>query len=252
MLCFTGTALMLETGPRKGRLLVSSHHGAYQYDTVAVSDDGGGTWRTIAQTFPQMDESALTQLPNGSVMLNMRRSPQLHQRVRQVAAPFFLYFGCFELDLRGAYPGAGCRHLLSALNTGQWRADLTFYRPFSRLQGRGVAVSNDGGDTFGPISFDSRLETPVCQGSIVSFGGATYFSNPASSSGRNHLTIKRSTDNTVTWAKSLLVEAGNSAGYSCLVKGALQGGNGKASTDGGLLYEAVGGTIKFARFPLSL
>ena len=193
-----GTALVLESGPKKGRLLVPSHHGAYEYDTVAVSDDSGATWRTIAQTFPRMDESALTQLPNGSVMINMRRSSQLHPL------------------------------------------------------GRGVAVSNDGGDTFGPISFDARLETPICQGSIVSFGGATYFSNPASTSGRNHLTIKKSTDNTATWGKALQVEAGNSAGYSCLVQGAIQGGDGKASTDGGLLYEAADGTIKFVRFPLSL
>jgi sialidase-1 len=144
-----------------------------------------------------MDESALTQLPNGSVMLNMR-----HGRNAQMV-------------------------------------------------GRGVAVSHDGGDTFGPISFDSRLESPVCQGSIVSFGGATYFSNPASTSGRNHLTIKKSVDNTATWAKSLLIETGSSAGYSCLVKGAIEEG-GKTSTDGGLLYEAVGGTIKFVRFPLAL
>ena len=86
----------------------------------------------------------------------------------------------------------------------------------------------------------------------MSFGGATYFSNPASI-GRNHLTIKKSTDNTATWAaKSLLVEAGNSAGYSCLVQGGIQIGGAKASTEGGILYEAVGGTIKFVRFPLSL
>jgi hypothetical protein len=51
----------------------------------------------------------------------------------------------------------------------------------------------------------------------------------------------------------LLVEEGNSAGYSCLVQGAIRGGDGKSSsTDGGLVCEAVGGTIKFVRFPLSL
>jgi len=195
-----GTALLLESGPKKGRLLVPSHDPyGYNYATVAVSDDHGITWRTINQTFHRMDESALTQLPNGSVMINMRRDPQL------TTPPYH----------------------------------------------RGVAVSDDGGDTWGPISFDARLETPICQGSIVSFGGATYFSNPASI-GRNHLTIKKSTDNTATWAKSLLVEAGGSSGYSCLVQGGIQGGDGKASTEGGILYEAVGGTIKFVRFPLSL
>lgn len=148
------------------------------------------------QTFPSFDEAALTQLPNGSVMINMRHG----------------------------------------------------HTPL----GRGVAVSDDGGDTFGPTSYDARLETPVCQGSIVSFGGTTYFSNPASNSGRNHLTIKKSTDNTATWAKSLLVQAGNSAGYSCLVQGAVRVGQGGASTDGGLLYEASDGTIKFVRFPLAM
>ena len=63
-----------------------------------------------------------------------------------------------------------------------------------------------------------------------------------------------------TWGAELLVEEGSSSGYSCLVKGAIQDGP-TASTDGGILYEAVGGpyeaikyyeAIKFVRFPLSL
>ena len=194
-----GTALLLEHGPQKGRLLVPSYLGRIDVAQVTVSDDHGATWHTTNQTFgPQMGESALTQLPNGSVLLSFRRSPQL-----------------------------------------------------PRTGGRSVAVSNDGGDTFGPISFDGPQSNPLCQGSMVSFGDATYFSAPAHVS-RGNLTIKKSTDNTATWGKSLLVEAGNSAGYSCLVKGAIQGGDGKVSTDGGILYEAADGTIKFSRFPLSL
>lgn len=117
-----GTALQLDSGPKKGRLLVPSHHGAYMYDTVTVSDDGGKTWRTIAQTFPLMDESALTQLPNGSVLLNMRH---------KCSAP------------------------------GQCAP------PHTHL-GRGVAVSDDGGDTFGPITYDARLTAPICQVSNTS------------------------------------------------------------------------------------
>ena len=81
--------------------------------------------------------------------------------------------------------------------------------------------------------------------------GATYFSNPASNTSRSHLTIRKSTDNAATWGKSLLVQTDASEGYSCLVKGAIMEG-GKATTDGGLLYEAADGTIKFVRFPLSL
>ena len=197
-----GTALLLESGPKKGRLLVPSYH-PYAYATVTVSDDHGATWRTTNHTFPRMGESALTQLPNGSVLMSMRRSPQL-----------------------------------------------------PRTGGRAVAVSNDGGDTFGPITYDGPHGNPICQGSIVSFGGATYVSDPAQLTSRGNLTIQKSTDNTVTWGKSLLVEAGNSAGYSCLVNGAIQGGaagkSGKAGTEGGVLYEAADGSIRFVRFPLSL
>ena len=194
-----GTALLLARGPKKGRLLIPSYH-PYAFASVTVSDDNGATWRTTNQTFSRMGESALTQLPNGSVLLSMRRSPQL-----------------------------------------------------PRTGGRAVAVSNDGGDTFGPISFDGPIGNPICQGSIVSFGGATYFSSPAQESSRGNLTIKKSTDNAATWGKSLLVQAGNSVGYSCLVKGGISGGpGGEASTDGGILYEAADGSIKFSRFPLSL
>jgi sialidase-1 len=67
-----GTALQLNSGPHKGRLLVASHHGAYQHDYVTMSDDNGASWKTIAQTFPKMDEAALTELPDGEVLLNMR------------------------------------------------------------------------------------------------------------------------------------------------------------------------------------
>ena len=189
-----GTALQLAAGGQAGgRLLVVSHHNAYQRDYVTLSDDGGASWRTVPQDFLKMDEAALTQLPNGSVMLNMRHqaSPKL---------------------------------------------------------GRAVAVSHDAGETWSNISYDAALVSPVCQASIVSFGGATYFSNPASKSGRTHLTIKKSTDSAATWGPELLIEAGASAGYSCLVKGALN----QHTQSGGILYEAADGTIKFARFPLSL
>ena len=66
-----GTALQLDSGPKKGRLLVPVQHG---YVTVSVSDDDGKTWRTKPATdrSGSPEESALTQLPNGSVMLNFR------------------------------------------------------------------------------------------------------------------------------------------------------------------------------------
>jgi sialidase-1 len=186
-----GTALQLTAGDKKGRLLVVSHHSAYVHDFVSYSDDDGQNWKTISQMFPSMDEAALTQLANGSVLLNMR-----HQA--------------------------------------------------SKTKGRGVAISHDNGETFGPIHFDPVLISPVCQASIVTIGTTTYFSNPASRTGRDHTTIRRSTDNAQTWSSSLLIEGGSSAGYSCLVAGELQSSKGM----GGILYEAPGSTIKFKQFLL--
>ena len=51
---------------------------------------------------------------------------------------------------------------------------------------------------------------------------------------------------TVVASGSLLVQAADSAGYSCIVKGALAGD----PASGGILYEASDGAIAFARFPL--
>merc|ERR1719267_382110 len=103
-----------------------------------------------------MDEAQMTQLQNGSVLLNMR-----HQA--------------------------------------------------SKTLGRAVTLSHDGGMTFSNITYDHELISPVCQASILTFGNFTYFSNPASSTGRNHITIKRSSDNAQSWPDSLLVLEGSSA-----------------------------------------
>lgn len=139
-----------------------------------------------------MDEAALTQLANGSLLLNMR-----HRTSPSV--------------------------------------------------GRGIARSSDGGETWSATTYDSVLISPVCQASLVSFENATYFSNPASTHSRSRLTVRRSTDNAVTWSAETLVQAGASAGYSCLIKGALP------DRRGGIVYEGVGeGTVVFSTFPLQL
>jgi len=57
-----GPAKGAEPGPgagielANGRLLVASHQGAYQWDYITYSDDGGATFATISQRFQHMDE----------------------------------------------------------------------------------------------------------------------------------------------------------------------------------------------------
>jgi Neuraminidase (sialidase) len=43
---------------------------------------------------------------------------------------------------------------------------------------RAVSVSQDGGVTWGPISYDDSLPEPVCQASIIRSDDVYYFSNP--------------------------------------------------------------------------
>jgi len=163
---------------------------------VSFSDDGGHIWATINQTFAGMDEAVLTQLANGSVLLNMRHTS-------------------------------------------------------SPKTGRAIAISHDDGLTFGAIQYDATLISPVCQASLVSFDGQSYFSNPATHWGRSHISIRRSSDSCVTWSSTLLITPAATFGYSCLVQGALvRASQGNPGGLGGILYEAAGETIKFAQFPL--
>ena len=116
--------------------------------------------------------------------------------------------------------------------------------------GRRVSTSSDNGETWSAVHFDAALIGPVCQGSIVSFNNATFFSNPSSKTARDMLTVRRSTDDAKTWeANTQLIQQGASAGYSSLVQGELQ----KVSSPGlgGILFEAtIEGHINFKTFPL--
>jgi sialidase-1 len=81
---------------------------------------------------------------------------------------------------------------------------------------RGIARSFDGGLSWGPLSFDETLIDPVCQGSLISDGRQLLFSNPASTSKRENLTVRWSSDMGRTWPRQLVLEPGPSA-YSSLV-----------------------------------
>jgi len=119
---------------------------------------------------------------------------------------------------------------------------------------RVFAISSDGGETFGAAAADDTLIEPVVQASAVRYsavdrGGATnllLFSNPATTTSRTRMTVRRSYDEAETWDSGKLAHAGPSA-YSDLV----------TLRDGrvGLLYEKGNSspyeTIAFARFDLS-
>lgn len=117
-----------------------------------------------------------------------------------------------------------------------------------------VALSDDGGRSWGDQHHAAELIEPICQASIRRFRwptadshGVLLFSNPASKTQRIDLTLRISPDEGETWPFNQLIHGGFSA-YSCLV--ALGDG------DVGVIYERDSdaresyGQIRFERFPL--
>lgn len=101
---------------------------------------------------------------------------------------------------------------------------------------RAVALSKDGGETFGKTSHDPALIEPICEASIVRYSwpgkgqkGRILFANPANREQRTDMTIRISYDEGKTWPVSQLIHKGWSC-YSAITP--LPGG------DVGLLYEA--------------
>lgn len=188
--------IQLGSGPKAGRILTVSHHGAYEQDYVSFSDDEGQTWTTIDQSFPKMDEASVADLGGGKLLVNMRHRDE-------------------------------------------------------KSKGRATSRSEDSGETWSDITFDEGLLGPVCEGSLRQIGDSLYFSNPASTRGREDITVRRSTDEGQTWPDSLLIQSEACAGYSSLVGDQWTDKAGVSVS--GLLYESsASGCIDFMAFPLSL
>ncbi|MGK0201044.1 MAG: sialidase-1 [Planctomycetota bacterium] len=97
-------------------------------------------------------------------------------------------------------------------------ADLLLnMRNYDRLQRtRQQATSRDGGATWHNQQHVPDLIEPICQASIRRLrDGVLLFSNPASQSRRERMTLRASFDQGKTWPWSALLDAGPSA-YSCL------------------------------------
>ena len=106
-------------------------------------------------------------------------------------------------------------------------AILDNMRSYHGQHRRAVAISNDGGESWGAVTLDEQLVEPVCQASILRYSwpdpqspptrSRIVFSNPASSTARKQLTLRLSYDEGKTWAMSRTLYGG-SAAYSCLAR----------------------------------
>jgi len=117
--------------------------------------------------------------------------------------------------------------------------------------GRAIAVTSDLGKTWvSHAASRSALNEPVCMASTHKHtytkngkpASVLLFSNPNTKSGRNHMTIKMSFDDGLTWPEAywMLLDEWNSFGYSCIT-----------SVDEdtiGILYEGSGAHMVFQQF----
>ena len=99
---------------------------------------------------------------------------------------------------------------------------------YNRQGVRVVMITRDMGATWQKhiTSQRSLIEPGACMASLIDVKTETghkgqdwlLFSNPDSSAGRNHITIKASSDRGLTWPKQhrLLLDEESSAGYSCM------------------------------------
>ena len=126
---------------------------------------------------------------------------------------------------------------------------------FNRGDVRVVMTTRDMGQTWQehPSSRKALIEPRSCMASLIdvdrelgmNIGGWLLFSNPNSTDGRNHITIKASPDHGLTWPQQfqVLLDEGDSAGYSCLSMIDEQ--------TVGILYEGSQAHLTFQRIPLS-
>ncbi len=125
---------------------------------------------------------------------------------------------------------------------------------YNRKPTRVVMTTRDMGRTWQkhPTSERALNEPGACMASLIDInreiGQDTsrwlLFSNPDSTRGRHHITIKASPDRGLTWpnAHHLLLDEGNSAGYSCMSM--------VDPNTVGILYEGSQAHMTFQRIPL--
>ena len=82
---------------------------------------------------------------------------------------------------------------------------------------RKISISEDGGNSWSDIYPDELLPEPICQASLikstwtVNSHSVYFFSNPASETGREKMTLKISHDQCKTWLESIVLHEGPSA-----------------------------------------
>lgn len=156
------------------------------HSTIIYSKDHGKTWQVGTGAFDDTTESQVVEIERGVLMLNCR------------------------------YNRKSVRVVMTTRDMGKtWQKHTTSER--SLIEPGSCMASLIDVDQ--EIARSRSRETSELNSHESSYKyGWLLFSNPDSTRGRHHITIKASSDRGLTWPKEhrLLLDEGNSAGYSCM------------------------------------
>ncbi|NJD11252.1 MAG: exo-alpha-sialidase [Gemmatimonadetes bacterium] len=222
-------------------------HTDYSY-----SDDGGLTWRSRRITSAIKRPEWLGIFASSGTGIQLRSGRLLQQYAFRMADGSIWAVSAYSDDHGETWhAGTPVGPLMDENKTVELSAGRVLLNSrTASTRARLVALSTDGGSSYGPPVPDGRLIDPTNNAALLRYDAAAprdsprsrwlLFSNTASTTARERLTVRVSCDDGATWAWARVIEPG-AAAYSTMVR----------LSDGtfGILYERDDYRyITFARF----
>lgn len=191
---------------------------------VSQSNDDGATWTKPVDITPSTKKPEWTWYatgPGAGIQLKGGRLviPCDHRDNGEFSHVIYSDDHGTTWQTGGVAQGGGNECEVVELSDGKLLLNMRNYRP--RRSSRAIAISEDQGQTWAPAPRDPVLIEPTCQASIRRYSwpgegkSRILFSNPASTTVRENLTIRLSYDEGKTWPLSKVLQTGPAA-YSCL------------------------------------
>ncbi len=152
--------IQISHNKHKGRLIIPCNHGIYGKHTVShviISDDGGLNWKIGGIPDGPGNESTVTELKNGDILLNMRGVKELRDqtkpfRLRAVSKDGGLSFVDYGMD-EGLIEPVCSGSIINYRKKGKLTETLLFSNPNSETDRIEMTIkkSDDSGKTWEPL-----------------------------------------------------------------------------------------------------